>query len=548
MSNAIFPTLPGLSWGSTREPIWVTSAKKSLSGMEQRAGYMSYPLYRIKLSYEFLRAGSDAELQTLIGFFNQRGGDLESFLFLDPDDSEVVEEQFGTGDGTTTAFRLGRTVGGFFEPVDAVLDPSVGDPYANMLPYSEELERTIWGQSADANVDVLPNAIACPTGAVVAEKLYEVTTATSAHRLLRNYTQATDTDYCLSIYAKAGERNLLELMANTSAVTYPIGIFDLSSGALSGAPSAGASAGIEAAGNGWFRCWIAFNSLDGLPAASNAVYITMLDAAGVSSYAGTPGNGLYLWGAQLERGTNPSQYMPATVIEQTSNYLLYSDQIDNAAWTKVGSTTVTANAVSGPTSAQTAELITSLKDEGVSQSTSLPAGSRVFLSVFIRAGTATSIRLRDQSGAGRHIDYNPSTGLVTAASNVLDYGVGPIIATQWRRIWMTYVTDSASQIITIRPNDAGSTTFYLAAVQLDKSNVLGQVVTTTSAIKAAADYSIDPMTATVTFTTAPASGLPLVWSGRFYKRVRFEKGTAEFRQFLTDLWEAKTLSLMTVKT
>lgn len=548
MSNAIFPTLPGLSLESTREPIWVTSAKKSLSGMEQRAGYMSYPLYRIKLSYEFLRAGSMDELDKLVGFFNQRGGDRESFLFLDPDDSDVVEEQFGTGDGTTTAFRLGRTVGGFFEPVDAVLDPSVGDPYANMLPYSEELDRTIWVQATDANVDVLPNAIACPTGAVVAEKLYEVTTATSGHRLTQTYTQATDTDYCLSIYAKAGERNLLALMAKTCAVTYPICTFDLSSGALSSAPGAGASAGIEDAGNGWYRCWISFNSLSGMPAGTSLVYVDMRETAGTSSYAGIPGNGLYLWGAQLERGTYPSQYMPATVIEQNSNYLLYSDQIDNAVWTKVGSTTVTADAVGGPTGGTTAELITSLKDEGVAQTASLPSGSRVFVSAFIKAGTAASIRIRDQAGAGRHIDYNPSTGLVTSASNVIDYGVGPIIYTNWRRVWMTYVTDSASQIITIRPNDAGSTTFYLAAVQLDKSNVLGPVVTTTSAIKAAVDYSIDPMTATVTFTTAPAYGRPLFWSGRFYKRAKFEKGSAEFRQFLKDLWEAKTLSLLTVKT
>jgi len=131
---------------------------------------------------------------------------------------------------------------------------------------------------------------------------------------------------------------------------------------------------------------------------------------------------------------------------------------------------------------------------------------------------------------------------------VIDYGVEPAVYANWRRVWMTYITDSASPIITITPNDAGSTTFYLAAVQLEKSATLGPLVTTTNAIRAASNYSIDPMTATVTFTTAPASGVPLFWSGRFYKRARFEKGAAEFRQFLKDLWEAKTLSLLTVKT
>jgi len=119
MSNVLFPSLPGLSWGSTREPIWKTKAASSASGMEQRAGYMSYPLYRLKLSYEFLRAGAEAELQTLVGFFNQRGGDLDSFLLLDPSDSVATDQQFGTGDGSTTVFRLGRTLGGAYEPVSA---------------------------------------------------------------------------------------------------------------------------------------------------------------------------------------------------------------------------------------------------------------------------------------------------------------------------------------------------------------------------------------------------------------------------------------------
>lgn len=120
MSAAIFPVLPGLAWGATREPMWRTAGAASASGMEQRAGYMSYPRWRIKLTYEFLRAGAPAELQTLLGFFNARGGDRDSFLWPDPIDHTATDQQFGTGDGAATVFRLGRTLGGAYEPISAV--------------------------------------------------------------------------------------------------------------------------------------------------------------------------------------------------------------------------------------------------------------------------------------------------------------------------------------------------------------------------------------------------------------------------------------------
>lgn len=359
MSNAIFPTLPGLSWGSTREPIWVTSAKKSLSGMEQRAGYMSYPLYRIKLSYEFLRAGAEAELQMLVGFFNQRGGDLESFLFDDPADNTAVDQQFGIGDGTTTVFRLGRTLGGAYEPVSAV--------------------------------------------------------------------------------------------------------------------------------------------------------------------NGTP------------------------VIRQAHNYLLYTEQIDNAAWTKNGGTTVAGNQTSAPNGTPTGDRVTSPQDMGVSQLASVESGAVHTVSAYIKSISATSLRFRDTAGAGHHVDINLTSGAISNASNVtasgsINAGGG------WWRVWMTYTTDTTSIRITPRPNDAGTTVFDLWGAQVEKSNQLGDYFATTTPNKPASSYTLDPDTALVTYTPAPASGTLLKWSGNYYRRVRFEESSLELKEFLRDLWEAKTLSLLTVKT
>ncbi|MEY8688322.1 MAG: DUF2460 domain-containing protein [Leptothrix sp. (in: b-proteobacteria)] len=118
MSNAVYPTLPGLTWPVTRTPAWNTTVKRAPSGREWRSTARLYPLHRYSLSYEFLRdTAALAEFQTLFGFYNARQGAFDSFLFNNIKDNAVTAQQFGTGDGATRAFQLLRSLGGFNEPV-----------------------------------------------------------------------------------------------------------------------------------------------------------------------------------------------------------------------------------------------------------------------------------------------------------------------------------------------------------------------------------------------------------------------------------------------
>ena len=124
MSNAIYPTLPGLTFGTTRTPIWSTTTKVATSLRDYQSANASYPLYRYKLSYEVLRQTPGyAEMATLVGFFNARQGGFDSFLFLDLDDSSVIGQTFGAGNGSTVQFQLVRTFGGYVEPVFDVNGP-----------------------------------------------------------------------------------------------------------------------------------------------------------------------------------------------------------------------------------------------------------------------------------------------------------------------------------------------------------------------------------------------------------------------------------------
>ena len=117
MTNRYFPTLPGLNWSNKKTPIWSTNIQTSASGKELRASYYSYPKWQFSLSYEFLRENGEAELQALIGLFNQCRGSFDTFLYTDPDDNAVVDQVFGIGDGVTTKFGLARSYAGYIEPV-----------------------------------------------------------------------------------------------------------------------------------------------------------------------------------------------------------------------------------------------------------------------------------------------------------------------------------------------------------------------------------------------------------------------------------------------
>ncbi len=115
MSDAIFPTLPGLKWDVTKKPYFSTKIQTSVNGKESRAIDWSYPRWQFDLSYELLRDDVTNELRTLMGFFLQRQGAFDSFLYTDPSDNYVASQSIGTGNGATTVFQLVRSLGGFTE-------------------------------------------------------------------------------------------------------------------------------------------------------------------------------------------------------------------------------------------------------------------------------------------------------------------------------------------------------------------------------------------------------------------------------------------------
>lgn len=128
----------------TKTPTHNTLRKKAQNGSEVRASLRAYPLYTIKLSFNYLfdASSKDSDLRTLMGFYNQVHGSFDNFLLLDKDDCTTYRQTFGVGDGSTTKFRLAKNYGGFMEPLygidkDTAILYTNGGQITGVTPYTD---------------------------------------------------------------------------------------------------------------------------------------------------------------------------------------------------------------------------------------------------------------------------------------------------------------------------------------------------------------------------------------------------------------------------
>jgi len=147
MSISVLPSLIGLGFDVVRTPQWDTVVQQALNGKETRLARQTYPRWKWELTYNLLRSNPFyGELQQLAGFFNERQGKYDTFLYQDADDNSITGQSIGTGDGTTTSFQLIRTFGGFIEPM---LAPNVVSAvYINSVVQTSGVSINYWGSTS----------------------------------------------------------------------------------------------------------------------------------------------------------------------------------------------------------------------------------------------------------------------------------------------------------------------------------------------------------------------------------------------------------------
>ncbi|HHX4055422.1 TPA: phage head spike fiber domain-containing protein [Burkholderia contaminans] len=186
----------------------------------------------------------------------------------------------------------------------------------NIITQSSAFDNAAWTKNLYAMV---AGAIAAPDGTMTGQKLTDSDTSTNVHTLLSPTSAALGVGGvgCASVFLQQGERPyaVLRLQDTSNSGNYCYAVFNLSTGAVLQTNAAGigtsVSAGIANIGGGWYRCYVS-----GIPNPSGSGVRMLIGApltnTNSTNYTGVAGQGIYVWGAQVESGAVPTSYIRTT--------------------------------------------------------------------------------------------------------------------------------------------------------------------------------------------------------------------------------------------
>ena len=195
----------------------------------------------------------------------------------------------------------------------------------NLLLRSEEFDNAYWSK---INATVTANAITAPDGNLTADSLIE-NTSTGVHWLAATPTTITAGNILThSIFFKritgSADRFLRISMLDNTFSNGARALFDVQNGTIALAPisvglGSNVSSNIEDYGNGWYRASLTCK-LDGVSTTLRlGNYLQLTGVTYSAPYTGDGTSGIYIWGAQLEQGSNASSYIPTVASTVTRN-------------------------------------------------------------------------------------------------------------------------------------------------------------------------------------------------------------------------------------
>jgi hypothetical protein len=152
------------------------------------------------------------------------------------------------------------------------------------------------------------NAVAAPDGATTADSII-ADSANNTH-YIDQAIPSSSAEHVFSVWLKAGNKTWAELVVPIVAQAWAY--FDIGNGVVGSKGSGAATSGIEAWGNGWYRCW--FTYAGGVPSHSHRILPADSDGDDTFSGDGATAN-IYVWGAQHE---DDGYVVPTSYIKTTT--------------------------------------------------------------------------------------------------------------------------------------------------------------------------------------------------------------------------------------
>jgi hypothetical protein len=157
------------------------------------------------------------------------------------------------------------------------------------------------------------NAVAAPDGNTTADKLTEQTDVATNRSIGQNISVTSGSTYTISVFAKAAERSGINLRFASGFAAGNV-TFDLSGSGSTTIGGTVANSGITPLNNGWYRCFASYVATSTTTAGAQ-IFITS-GGSGIT-YDGVSGNGVYLWGMDVEVGGWATSYIPTTTLAVT---------------------------------------------------------------------------------------------------------------------------------------------------------------------------------------------------------------------------------------
>ena len=194
-------------------------------------------------------------------------------------------------------------------------DPTTGESLGllieesriNKFSYSSEFTNDAW---ENVNMTEIADQIVAPDGTTTADKVSSDATATEARYIKEDLSITNGVTYTQSVFAKAGEVTIIQIAPSTGFLSRYQN-FDLSTGQLGTGNVAAAT--ITAYPNGWYRCTVTETAITTSSSGRMVMCLVAQSNSGrITSPSFNLGDGLYLWGAQLEEGAFATSYIPTS--------------------------------------------------------------------------------------------------------------------------------------------------------------------------------------------------------------------------------------------